>query len=285
MTAAVEVYAALIETFNAQRERTQGGNLPQDTWGGAMARRFRADPRRELDSNSEVIASYVQPDDVLVDVGGGAGRLGLPLALRCREVINVDPSPGMRAEFEAASSEAGITNARFIQENWLESNGVQGDLTVAANVTYFVRDIGTFIDKLVQASRRRVIISVFSVPTPYTYAKLFRLVYGEEMGLVPGHTHLLPVLWEMGILPDVRVLPGVPTVGGGPVPPSLPQTREEALQAAVSGGIWLGSNDLQRAYDILDEHFYEVFSKRDDGFVPLWSQQIHQLLITWETGS
>ena len=284
MTGAVEAYAALIEAFNAQRERTQGGVLPEDTWGGAMARRFRADPRRELDSNSEAIASYIQPGDVLVDVGGGAGRLGLPLALRCREVINVDPSPGMREEFESVQSEAGITNARYIQENWINSNGIEGDVTLAANVTYFVRDIGIFLDKLVQTSRRRVIIAVSSVPNPYQYAKLFRLVYGEEMGLVPGHTHLLPVLWEMGILPDVRVLPSIITVGGVPVPPSLPQTREEALQAAVSGGIWLGSKDLQRAYDVLDEHFYEVFSKRDDGFVPLWSPRDRQMLIIWEKG-
>ena len=125
MTTAVEAYAATIDAFNAQRERTHGGNLPQDTWGGAKARRFRADPRRELDSNSETIASYVKPEDVLVDVGGGAGRLGLPLALRCREVINVDPSPGMGEEFEAASAEAGITNARFIRSNWIESRSVQ----------------------------------------------------------------------------------------------------------------------------------------------------------------
>ncbi len=43
----------------------------------------------------EVIASYVRPDDVVVDVGGGAGRVCLPLALQCKEVLNIEPSPGM----------------------------------------------------------------------------------------------------------------------------------------------------------------------------------------------
>jgi len=43
------------------------------------------------------IGAYVRPDDVMVDVGGGTGRLELPLALRCREVVIVDPSQGMRA--------------------------------------------------------------------------------------------------------------------------------------------------------------------------------------------
>ena len=76
-----------------------------------MAQRFRYDPHRSLDANLQVVASYVQPDDVLIDVGGGAGRVSLPLALRCRQVINVDSSPGMLAEFEVCAAEAGITNA------------------------------------------------------------------------------------------------------------------------------------------------------------------------------
>jgi SAM-dependent methyltransferase len=38
---------------------------------------------------------------VVVDVGGGAGRYSLPLASRCREVVNVDPSAAMGAAFAA----------------------------------------------------------------------------------------------------------------------------------------------------------------------------------------
>ncbi len=37
----------------------------------------------------EAITSYVQPEDTVIDVGGGAGRVSLPLALCCQEVINV----------------------------------------------------------------------------------------------------------------------------------------------------------------------------------------------------
>ena len=70
--------------------------------------RFRADPHRTLDAHLAVLASYIRPEDVLLDVGGGAGRIALPLALRCREVITVDASPGMGVEFAAAAAEAGI---------------------------------------------------------------------------------------------------------------------------------------------------------------------------------
>src|ERR671925_2372065 len=109
MTAA-EQYAASVDAVNAKRPRLHGQQLPDDRWGGETAQRYRYDPHRSLDANLEVIASYVQREDVLIDVGGGAGRVSLPLALRCREVVNVDASPGMGEEFAATAAEAGITN-------------------------------------------------------------------------------------------------------------------------------------------------------------------------------
>src|SRR5919108_5610712 len=122
MTAA-ETYAARIDAVHAQRARLHGAP-PSDPWGGPVARRFRADPHRPLDANLAVLASYARPEDVLLDVGGGAGRVALPLALRCREVIIVDASPGMGAEFTAVAAEAGISNPRFIHPKWRGGEGV-----------------------------------------------------------------------------------------------------------------------------------------------------------------
>lgn len=281
---AVEDYAALIDAAKAQRERVHGGSVPADRWGGTEARRFRDDPRRQLDPDLEAIASYVEPEDVFVDAGGGAGRISLPLALRCRQVINVDASPGMGEEFQASAAEAGITNARFIQSDWLDSDGVQGDVTLAANVTYFVRDIQRFIQQLEAASRRRVMISVCSVPNPYHNAKLFQQVYGEEQAVVPGHTQLLPVLWEMGVLPDIHVLPGAPTARRSLQYATLAQTREDAIQGTLQGQ-WLGPEDRDRARGVIEAHFDELFADIPEGFSPLWPPVTRQLLITWETDS
>src|SRR3989442_8146804 len=158
MTAA-ETYAARIDAVRAQRARLHGAPPPDDPWEGPVAQRFRFDPHRPLDANLAVLASYMRPEDVLLDVGGGAGRVALPMALRCREVITVDASPGMGVEFTAAVGEASIPNARFVHANWLEAEGLQGDRARTANVTYFVREIVPFITKLA-ASRRRVMITV-----------------------------------------------------------------------------------------------------------------------------
>src|SRR6516225_2150647 len=94
---AADRYAARVDAVLAQRTRLRGPQPPGDLFAGLPSDHplIKADPRRPLDPNLEIIASYVEPDDVIVDVGGGAGRISLPLAMRCGEVINVEPSPAM----------------------------------------------------------------------------------------------------------------------------------------------------------------------------------------------
>ena len=280
MTAA-EQYAASVDTVNAQRTHLHGPQLPDARWGGETAQRYRYDPHRSLDANLEIIASYVQPEDVLIDVGGGAGRVSLPLALRCREVINVDASAAMLAAFEAVAAGAGIRNARTVKNDWLEAEGIQGDVTLVSSVTYFVRDIVPFVRKLAAASRRRVIILVWSEPPPNLRSRLFRLVYGEELAPLPGHRALLPVLWDMGILPDVRVLPMRPTPAGLPPHVSYPRTHEEAMAYTLTGQ-WLAPRDRDRAQEVIEAHFQELFERTAEGFRPLWQIDTREILITWE---
>ena len=281
MTAA-ETYAACIDAVRAQRARLHNAQPPDDPWSGPIALRFRADPHRPLDANLAVLASHIRPEDVLLDVGGGAGRVALPLALRCREVTVVDASPGMGAEFAAVAAAASIANAHFVHANWLEADSLQGDVTLTANVTYFVREIVPFVRHLASAARRRVMITVWSVANPNQNAVLFRLVYGEEQAPVPGYRELLPVLWELDILPEVHVLPGVPAVPGGNMGARLPQTPEDAVQLALQGQ-WLGPQEHARARRLIEERFSELFASRPEGFRPLWRQEAREMLITWET--
>ena len=111
-----EHYAARVAAQAEQRSRWRG-EMPVDRWAG-LSEGARSDPRRPLDANLAALVEYVEPHDVLLDVGGGAGRISLPLALHCRELIVLDPSPAMRTQFEGAAHAAGIANARFIQATW-----------------------------------------------------------------------------------------------------------------------------------------------------------------------
>jgi cyclopropane fatty-acyl-phospholipid synthase-like methyltransferase len=224
----------------------------------------------------EAIASYLRPEDTVVDAGGGAGRVSLPLALRCQEVINVDLSPGMKAEFEAAATEAGITNARFILSDWLDTRELSSDLVITSNVTYFVRDIVSFVRKMDETAKRRVVMTVWSVPPPNQSAPIFQLVYGEEQEQSPGHKELLPVLWDMGILPDIRVLSSASLN-------ELPQTHEAAVQEAARGQ-WLSPKHQDLATSIVEQHLGELYEETPEGYRPLWQSEVPELLITWEPG-
>ncbi len=272
MTAA-EACRARVEAVAAQQRRLAAA-VEGPTWD-RMAASFRLDPRREADRNLAALADLVEPGDVVVDVGGGAGRVCLPLALRCREVINVDPSPGMCEQFAASAHEASIENARAVCAGWEEAEGVSGDVVLALNVTYFVAEIVPFVAKLEAAAGRRVVIGVWSVPPPNRDAALFEVMTGEPQELYPGHAELLPVLWEMGILPDVRVLPE-PFAGRG----GGGATREETIEASIAQ---VRPLDREAARQRLEAAFDTLFVETPRGFRPAQRRDSREMLITWET--
>lgn len=273
---AAKAYVAQYDSYKAQLARVQRVDTQEESWGERIAaRRWRFDPLRSLDSNPLAVASYVHREDSVIDVGGGAGRVSLPLALRCREVINIDPSSGMKAEYEESAREAGLSNTQFIQSDWADVAGVSANLAITANLTYFVRDIVPFIRKMEEMAERRVIINLWSVPPCDQNAAIFRLVYREEKKTAPGHRYLLPVIWELGILPDVQVLPGAFREG------ELPQTIDAAVQEAMRGQ-WLHPKDRDFATNLILEHFEEHYELTSQGYRSLWQEESRELLISWE---
>ena len=68
-----------------RRGGSLGGRLPT----------FKANPHRTDDVEINRLVQEVTPATAVLDVGGGAGRFALPLALRCQHVTVVEPSPSM----------------------------------------------------------------------------------------------------------------------------------------------------------------------------------------------
>ena len=270
-----ETYAAHLDAVQSQNSRIYGPSSGDDPWGAA-ARQFRFDPRRELDRNMLVIASYVQPDDIVADVGGGAGRVGLPLALQCKEVLNIEPSPGMGAEFETLVREANISNGRLIPSSFAEVQELTSDIVITADVTYFVRDIVAFIRKLEATASRRVMITIWSAPPPDRSADFFAIVYGEKQAVLPGLSQLMPVLSDMGIYPDVHVMPANPWWEDQPI-----SIKSDAVDMLLMDRV-TKPEDRAHVRLLIEDNFDRLFSIGEKGFVPIWRLDMRELLITWE---
>ena len=97
--------------------------------------------------------------------------------------------------------------------------------------------------------------------------------------MLSGQAQLLPVLWDMGILPDVQVLPEPPWWEN-----QRPPTREEAVKLVLEDRV-IKPEDRERAGPLIEAHFDELFSPSEAGFVPQWRADMKELLITWETGN
>jgi SAM-dependent methyltransferase len=287
MTAA-EHYAARVKAVLAQRARLRGTEPSDDLFGDLDPDHplLKADPRRPLDANLTALADLIEPSDAIVDVGGGAGRMSLPLALRCRSVTNVDPSASMGAAFLANAKAAEIGNVGLVKGDWLAADMPQGSVALVNHVTYLTRDIVPFIEKLERAGSRRVILTVNAPPPPSWNRVLFQLVHGEAEEVVPGHAELMSVLWEMGRLPNLTMLlpPNVRYI----VP--LPN-RAAALAYAVqrlANEQWahwpVAAAFEAHARATVEQHFDELYAQGPDGFTPRWIALGREVLITWQPG-
>jgi tRNA/tmRNA/rRNA uracil-C5-methylase (TrmA/RlmC/RlmD family) len=75
---------------------------------------FVADPRRTGEAALDGLVAIAQADDRWLDIGAGAGRYALPLALKVAEVIAVEPSASMRNALRTGKAEHGVDNLRIV---------------------------------------------------------------------------------------------------------------------------------------------------------------------------
>jgi SAM-dependent methyltransferase len=210
-----------IEAHNAQTLRARAGREVSDLWSG-IADNFRGHAHDTDDPVVRLVSEWLRPDSTVLDVGGGGGRYAIPLALKCRKVSVVEPSPSMIAVLQSASREAGVGNIAIVRQTWEEAQVEKHNIAFCANVVYGVADIEPFVRKLQEAATQIVAIVVYYDAPLSSMSPLWEAVHEEKRIELPALPELLPVLWEMGIYPNVTTLPAATR-------PSAP-TLELAIQ-------------------------------------------------------
>jgi len=197
--------AADLEQVNRCREVAD----PADFYA-PVKDRFRMDPRRTDDETLNALVAVARADDVWLDVGAGGGRYALPLALRVREVIAIDPSPSMLGALTEDAIAAGIGNIKAIEARWPMARPPKGDVALAAHVGYDIAEIGPFVDQL-EAQARRLCVAVMGESAMQTVAALFwRQIHGEPRVRLPALPEFLVLLTARGRLPDVTLVNRTP---------------------------------------------------------------------------
>jgi cyclopropane fatty-acyl-phospholipid synthase-like methyltransferase len=203
---AIEVWKQRVAEHHAQTRQVQAamGRDIVDRWEVASPF-FRANPHRLDDMEVNRLAQGVNPSKTVLDVGGGAGRFALPLALRCQHVTVIEPSPSMRESLSQIVAEAGIDNITIVPQRWDEAEVDLADVVVSAHVVYMIEDIQAFVVNLAKHAREQVFMPTFMRPPMARYAPFWRWVHGADRVELPGAAELMQVLWEMGIYANIEM--------------------------------------------------------------------------------
>ena len=250
---AIETWGEMVRVEHEQSDRMRGVR-PADHWT-ECAPQFKADPHRAGDALVEELRSRLKPGETLLDVGAGGGRLALPLALTCRTVTAVEPSPSMCAVLRETALEYKIANVSIIEAGWLEASVEPADVVLCSHVVYVIGDIGPFVRKMDSHARRLVLAILFRSPPQSQFYGLWEQVHGEKRHGLPCLPEFLPVLEQLGIRPEVIELDEQPPRGFGSrqeasemitrriyvTPGTEAMTRlERALETSLheEGGVW-----------------------------------------------
>lgn len=263
-------WRAMVLAEHAQSDRARGTTPPPDFWQ-ARTGFFRQDPRRADDPMVERIARELLPYWTVLDVGAGAGRHALPLALRCRHVTAVEPSPAMGEGFRAVAAEAGIANVSLVQATWEQADVPTADVVLCSNVLYTVRDAAPFVSKLDRHAHEKVLVILHTEAPLYFTAPLWKAVHGEERLRLPALKELLELLWEMDCYPNVEMLPVLPRRGW--------ESWDAAKQQLV-GALFIAPGSSQEAR--LDAAMRELLVEADGRLSVRENQPGRPALVSWQ---
>jgi SAM-dependent methyltransferase len=175
---------------------------------------FRADPNRTDEPALTSLLALVRPGDTWLDIGAGAGRYALPIALAVApsggEVIALDPSAGMLASLHEIAAQHEISNIRTVEARWPPADAdvtpYAADVTLIAHVSYDIAEIGPFMRSM-ESAARRLCVAVLMERQPSSIADVcWPPVWGEARVPLPALPEFVELLRARGRTPAIERL-------------------------------------------------------------------------------
>jgi len=215
---AAQLEAAWAERVRENRAQVDSiRQVPDHDFYAPVSSLFVADPRRTGEEALEALLRLSEPDDRWLDIGAGAGRYALPLALEVAEVIAVEPSASMRNALRTGKAEHGVANLRIVAGAWPEVLDELGEAPVAdvaliAHVGYDIEQIGPFLDAM-EAAASRLCVAMLTDRSPASVADPFwPVVHGMERVPLPALPELAELLRARGRQTEIQRVGRAPRV-------------------------------------------------------------------------
>jgi len=269
---AVLAWAARVRANREQVDRLRETPDGKDFYGPVSAL-FVADPHRTDDPSLDALLGLAAAADVWIDIGAGAGRFALPLALRVREVVAIDPSASMLDTLREAMAAHGIANVRSIEGRWpLDSSAgspVRGDVALIAHVGYDVETIGPFVEAMEDAVDRLCVAVMMTTSPAVVAAPFWPPIHGEERVPLPALPEFVELLRARGREPSVRIVEREPRTFA---------SREE-LERMIRRQLWVGEGTAKERLmrDLLATWTIDV----DDGVRLRDQTPLEVGIVTW----
>jgi ubiquinone/menaquinone biosynthesis C-methylase UbiE len=182
----------------------------------------------------------VRPEDTVLDMGAGTGRLAVPIAGRVAHVTALDPSGGMLGILRERMEREGQSNYSCVQMRW-EDVEIRRDIephdVVIAAFSLGFYDLRAALDKLDRAAKRAVYLfwhaGEWRGPEEMV---LYRAVFGEEGALqkgYPDYSFPVNILHDAGIYANVSIYP------------ALWESSYESVDEAVQNWVTMHCPDIQ----------------------------------------
>ncbi|MGD6933864.1 MAG: class I SAM-dependent methyltransferase [Candidatus Bathyarchaeia archaeon] len=202
----------------------------------------------------------IQPQDTLLEVGAGNGRLTVPLAKKAQAVTALEPSKNMLEFLKTNAENAGVHNINCINKSLEDFNPEESvgcfDVVVAS-FSFFMLDMEKALAKMNAFASNRVYLFL-SASRWLDEPELQKLVHHESTSFWADYVYVYNVLYDLDITANIDVWSYTSKQGFNSLDEavsrfseiySIPSIKEDALKAYLqktlvedNGKLWFIRN-------------------------------------------
>jgi len=146
------------------------------------------------------------PENSVLDVGAGTGRLTLPVAKQVQQVTALEPSRNMLSILETDAKKNGLNNIHFINKTLEDFDTCSGSISfdvVIASFSFFMVDMEKALTKMNNLAKNSVYL--FSSASRLMDNELLKLTPNEPIDRHSDYFYINNILLDLGILGNVEI--------------------------------------------------------------------------------